>query len=798
MSFLGFTFLSPLFLIGALSAAIPLIIHLSRSKRTKKMRFSTTRFFTDQFLRSYRMSRLKELLLLACRMCLFFFLAVALSRPLFLPKGNTSLGGGSRSVILVIDNSASMGFIEDDRQVFEKAKRAALDILAGMKSGDNAGIVLAARKESGIEIVFPQLTDNLDDVRRAIEELKVTSLGTDLSGAVARAETLVRGSPASSKEVFILSDLQDTGWEDAGDEMDRNGSDASFTFVRIRPANRDNVAITAVRYGAARPTPGVPFEIRPSVVFQGNASRTELKLVVDGAAVATQTVERSDRGTWATPRFHHTFTKPGWHWGYVEASGDNLPADNRRYFAFELIGSVEILAVNGAPSSVPRLDELYFLRFALTASPTEEGESPFKIVEQSPAGFSSITAAEMKKYPLIILANVESLSAPAVNRLEEYVRSGGRLFIFLGDKVSQADYNERLAGGSGREGLLPGRLIKIEGDPAQKKLDYVLADPDFNHPALSPFADPRDARLTLVRFMAYWKVDRGDAAVLMSVGKDVKAEAGNDPSGAQRVSVADPLLIEKEFGNGRVVLFTSTCDNDWTNFGARISYLLFMHRIAAYLAQDSQNRSSSYATGDEVPVPITVESGIAVNARRFSDKREQSTPIYASPSREDAKQLIVSETVEPGIYEFYPGEQTEKAQFVALNLPRDESLLTGLDEAVRERFPDAVKGDGEEAIRAGLAKLLPKHPDGLIQYVDDPAKIGETALTVRRGVKIWDVLLIIVLLIALFEPWLANRISMRHYGKAKALNTGTLGGDAQGASRLNVREAPPEVEAPIA
>ena len=61
-------FLNPLFLIGLLSAAVPLIIHLSRSRRTKKIRFSTTRFLTDQFLRSYRMSRLKELLLLASRM----------------------------------------------------------------------------------------------------------------------------------------------------------------------------------------------------------------------------------------------------------------------------------------------------------------------------------------------------------------------------------------------------------------------------------------------------------------------------------------------------------------------------------------------------------------------------------------------------------------------------------------------------------------------------------------------------------------------------------------------------------
>src|SRR6188508_602749 len=112
---MSLTFLTPLFLVGALAAAIPLVIHLSRSRRTKKMRFSTTRFFTDQFLRSYRMSRLKEVLLLLCRMAVCGLLALAFARPLVLPKGQTFLFGSSRAVVLVLDNSASMGYTEDGR-----------------------------------------------------------------------------------------------------------------------------------------------------------------------------------------------------------------------------------------------------------------------------------------------------------------------------------------------------------------------------------------------------------------------------------------------------------------------------------------------------------------------------------------------------------------------------------------------------------------------------------------------------------------------------------------------------------
>src|SRR5204862_5529685 len=99
-----FEFLNPVYLFGLAAAAIPLIIHLSRSRRTKKMRFSTTRFFTDQFLRSYRMSRLKELVLLACRMALCALLAVAFAQPLLQPEGLELLGGGARAVVLVIDD----------------------------------------------------------------------------------------------------------------------------------------------------------------------------------------------------------------------------------------------------------------------------------------------------------------------------------------------------------------------------------------------------------------------------------------------------------------------------------------------------------------------------------------------------------------------------------------------------------------------------------------------------------------------------------------------------------------------
>src|SRR5260370_3549115 len=212
LSFL--TFLSPAFLWGILAAVIPLIIHLSRSRRTKKMRFSTTRFFTDQFLRSYRMSRLKELLLLACRMALCALFAMALARPLFLPRGQAYLGGQTRAIVLVIDNSASMGYHEDGVTLFDRARGVAKQLLEALRPGDTASVVLAGRRAAGPEVLFPEPTPALGDVHQALDALTVSTLCSDLPGALARAEEIIRSGTAQSKEIYLLSDLQKSGGQD--------------------------------------------------------------------------------------------------------------------------------------------------------------------------------------------------------------------------------------------------------------------------------------------------------------------------------------------------------------------------------------------------------------------------------------------------------------------------------------------------------------------------------------------------------------------------------------------------------
>ena len=141
----------------------------------------------------------------------------------------------------------------------------------------------------------------------------------------------------------------------------------------------------------------MPFALRPLLALGKDDSKdATVKLFIDGAKVGEQKVERLPGNKWASPRFYHTFAEPGRHGGYVEIDDDSLAADDKRFFTLEIpkqTQTVPVLAVNGSPSSVAHQDELFFLRFALTAVP-EGQKPPFSIHAIAP---SEVASTEVKR-----------------------------------------------------------------------------------------------------------------------------------------------------------------------------------------------------------------------------------------------------------------------------------------------------------------------------------------------------------------------------------------------------------------
>ncbi len=317
--------------------------------------------------------------------------------------------------------------------------------------------------------------------------------------------------------------------------------------------------------------------------------------------------------------------------------------------------------------------------------------------------------------------------------------------MFLGDRVNLNFYNETLAGPTRLHGgLLPGRLVASESDPAGAAATFV-SDIDFEHAALAAFADPKFANLTRVNFAALWGVDPAGSTVLM------------------RSSTGSPLLCEKSYGKGRVMLFASTCDRDWTNFPVVPAYLPWMYRIVAYLAQEPVEQQGFFATGDEVPVSLSAFEGIT----QVLVKRPDGSTGSVAPASDDSGSLVCADTGQPGVYALYAPGRQDLSQYFAANLDRYESDLTYLDDSFADGSAASAGASRDALVEQGFRQRLPGRP--LIAYVSNPARAIDLAQSMRRGIRLWDILLMAALACALFEPWLANRISMRHYARPQEI-----------------------------
>src|SRR5207245_944508 len=154
-----------------------------------------------------------------------------------------------------------------------------------------------------------------------------------------------------------------------------------------------------------------------------------------------------------------------------------------------------------------------------------------------------------------------------------------------------------------------------------------------------------------VHFKALWKVDPGAAAVLM------------------RTNSGSPLLCEKPFGKGRVLLFTSTCDRDWTNFPVRPAFLPWVYRLMGDLARERLERQGNYLTGEHVPLRVSAAQGIS----QVLVKKPDGTLGYATTSDNPAAPLEFTDTSQPGVYTLYTSGKREAAQLLVVNLEGRES-----------------------------------------------------------------------------------------------------------------------------
>ncbi len=311
-------------------AALPVIIHLFRPRPTTAVPFPDVRFLLESPAVSWRSSRLRELVLLALRTLALLLLALALARPSVNAALPRWLGGGQGAVVLVVDDSASMGASDGDGTLFDRARREAAAIVGALAPDARAAVISAA---AGSRVVCG--LGSPEAALRRLGEMAPTDLGTDIPAAAAAAVRLAERS-ARTAAVVIISDLQ------------RSGFGAQAPLPAPPPGGRLEVVEIAARrqlrnlaWDTVRASP-----VRKRIIAAGRiagAAETVIRLERNGRVLYSRTVTAGEQGA-----FTASFGWPDADSLVLRCAGDDLPADDAFYLPFRRLRLEVLLAADSA------------------------------------------------------------------------------------------------------------------------------------------------------------------------------------------------------------------------------------------------------------------------------------------------------------------------------------------------------------------------------------------------------------------------------------------------------------------
>ena len=102
----------------------------------------------------------------------------------------------------------------------------------------------------------------------------------------------------------------------------------------------------------------------------------------------------------------------------------------------------------------------------------------------------------LERYTAVIMANVPSFKESDIELMQNYLRNGGGMIFYPGDKVDRDYYNEELFS---KHAILPSPWGVPTGDASQDEQYVEFQKRAFEHPVTSPWNNPEFGSLGSAR-----------------------------------------------------------------------------------------------------------------------------------------------------------------------------------------------------------------------------------------------------------------------------------------------------------
>ncbi len=679
---LAFGFTSPLLLWGLALAGVPIVIHLLRRHRHREEPWGAMQFLREAVRRQTRRLRLESLVLLAVRMLLIAFVAAALAQPYVETPGTFGTAEPPAHRILVVDASLSMGYEPERTSAFDDARQVAARIVESSAPGDAFHLVRisGAAPYAVVRRSTQDHADILDELRR----LPLTEERGDVLGALRSVEPLLKQvETAGRREFYVLSDFQRSNWQPGSqaaqlqlrEVLRRLAVQTRLNLIDLGRSTAENVAVTDLRplepLAIAGRTAGVEATVRN--FGRTPLARQAIEFVVGERVRDTRHVDLPP-DTDVTVQFSVPVEAGGDLAVAVRVSDDGLEADNRRWLVLPVRERLNVLLVSGRRPTQRMDGATDFVQLALAPGDGGDPVSPEQRagdVVPDVIHDGELLQTNLARYDCVFLCDVPLVTAPEVEQLEAFVRGGGGLIVALGAQVRADSYNEWLFHDG--QGLLPAKLLEPVGELPSLAGGFRFDPGAYEHALIRAFAGNADAGLATTQTDRYYRTE---------LPEDSPAEV------ALRFSSGEPAIVERPFGEGRVILVTTTLDDRWTHWALWPSYVPMIHEMTwrAVAAAGDQRR---------LAVGRTIDRNVP--ARAFDVPATlvppQGEPIPASVADSEVGVRIMTVPLNhSGVYELRLGSPLNRVEQYAVNIDPDESDLAPLDEAeLSARLLEGVK-----------------------------------------------------------------------------------------------------------
>ncbi len=700
------SFLAPLFLLGVLAVAAPIIFHLIRQTSREKTLFSSLMFLLPTPPRLTRRSRLEHVFLLILRCIVLCLLALGFARP-FLRHAmpNEPVAAQRKKLVVLLDTSGSM----KRGELWSSARAQAEAILKKTSPADEVAVFTFDRQVNRL-ITFDQWTAMAagDRVALALQRLAEVSpswSGTHLDTALTAAGEALEESPGADssyvKQIVVISDFQE-GSQIEGLQVYEwpHGIEVRLEPVKARRTTNAGLQLVIEREEVEAPPTNSGPRVRVTNArdskqeqFQvGWARSSERKII--GPAIEVYVPPGQSRVVQAPVPVNGA--------DILLLTGDDDDFDNAIYVVPPEAATVEIAFV-GNDSEQDAAQSLYYLKRAFQQTRHQVAQV---VARRADAALPPLAP---ENTPLVIVA--DSPGDEQIKTLRAWL-ADGKTVLFVMKSAAAASSVARLAG-----------VETLTAAEAPKSGYAMLGQIDFKDPVFAPFADPRFSDFTKIHF---WKYRQLDLKQLPNARSLAKFDSG------------DPALIELAVGKGTLLVLTSGLQPADSQLALSSKFVPLLYSILDQ-AGGLKTQVAQYIVGDAVPLPDRISPGAGPVSIRKPDGSEVKLTAGTKFSQTDVPGIYTVASVQPPVR-------------FAVNLDPNESRTAPMATEELGRLGVPVKD---------LAKPATKYVEAKRRYVE--------SVEVENQQKFWRWLLVAALVVVMLESglagWLTRRAAVRTEAK---------------------------------